>query len=164
MLFGLAAGETPNPPLPVPSFQTAEGKDALIVISLYDADFAPYISAFGSIAGQLDLLLGGLDETGIVDDDNPTSAAFILANGGVAANTVGFFSLLMRYNFADPTIPAAAVLPANTPANPKYLLGATFPGLTNAAILQNYPGATSLWPWPPQPITFAPSAPPPIIT
>jgi hypothetical protein len=162
MLYGLADGETPG--LLVPSFQTAKGKDLLVVISIYDADFAPYISAFGSIADQLNELLYALDETEIVDDTDPTSAYYILHNGGVAANTVGFFSLLMRYNFADPTIPAASVLPANTPANPKYLLGATFPGMTNAAILQNYPEAASLWPWPPVPITFAASAPPPIIT
>ena len=161
MFYGLPAGETPS--LPVPSFQTAEGKDALIVISIYDADFAPYISAFGSIADQLNLLLAGLDESGIVSDDDPTSAAFILANGGVAANTVGFFSLLMRYNFADPTIPAAAKFPVNTPANPKYILGSTFPGLTVGALL-NHPDIAANYPWPPVEIKFAPSAPPPIIT
>src|SRR3954447_3359082 len=46
MFYGLPAGTAPQPPLPVPSFQTAEGKDLFVVISIYDADFAPYISAF----------------------------------------------------------------------------------------------------------------------
>src|SRR5690349_1596828 len=36
--YGLPAGETPAPKLPVPSFQTAEGKDLLVVQAIYDAD------------------------------------------------------------------------------------------------------------------------------
>jgi hypothetical protein len=162
MFYGLPADTTPS--LKVPSFQTAKGKDLLVVISIYDADFGPYISAFTSnktIAQGLDLILSLMDESGIVQPTDPTSAAFILKHGGVAQNNTAFFKLLMRYNFADPTIPGAAKLPPNTPANPKYQFGATFPGLTIGSILQNYPNATALWPLPPADITFAPSTPPP---
>src|SRR4051812_43135468 len=35
--------------IPVTSFQTMPGKDMLLVMSLYDADFAPYISAFVTV-------------------------------------------------------------------------------------------------------------------
>jgi hypothetical protein len=162
MFYGLAAGTAPTPAMPVPTFQTAKDKDLLVVISIYDADFAPYISAFGPIFGLLDTqLLPALDETDIQIDDPTSSAAYIMANGGVEANSTGFLKLLMRYNFADPTIPAAAVGPVNTPANPKYFLGATFPGLTVGSILQSYPNATSLYPWPAQSITFEASQAPP---
>ena len=162
MFYGLPA-DTPSA-LPVPSFQTAPGKDLLVVLSLYDRDFVPYIGSFTSnptIAAGLNGILSAMDESGIVDPDDPTSAAFILQNGGVAKNNIGFCSLLMRYNFADPTIPAASKFPVNTPANPKYLLGATFPGLTVGHILANYPDAGTLWPNPGESIQFAPSAPPP---
>jgi hypothetical protein len=158
MFYGLDAGATPG--LPVPSFQTAEGKGLLVALAIYDSNFIPYISAFTSqppIAAGLDLLLTQLDESGIVPPTDPTSAAFILANGGVAVNNDEFISLLMRYNFGDPAIPAAAKHPVNTPAHPKYLLGATFPGLTVTHILQSYPDAKTLWPWPPVDITFAPA-------
>ena len=163
MFYGLPADTAPNPPLPVPSFTTAPGKDLLVVVSIYDRDFSPYISAFTSnptIAAGLDGILHLMDETGIISPTDPTSAAFIEAHGGVAKNNAGFLSLLMRYNFADPTIPAANKFPVNTPHNAKYLLGATFPGLTVASILQNYPAAETLWPLPAPEITFAASAPP----
>jgi hypothetical protein len=158
MFYALKAGTTPG--LPVPSFQTAEGKDLLIAVAIYDSNFIPYISAFTSqprIAAGLDLLLGQLDESGIVPPTDPTSAAFILANGGVAVNNDEFIQLLMRYNFGDPAIPGAAKQPVNTPANPKYTLGATFPGMTVGNILRSYPDAQTLWPWPPVEITFAPA-------
>lgn len=163
MFYGLPADTAPQPPLPVPSFQTSPGKDLIVVISIYDADFGPYISAFTSqppIATGLDTLLGLMDESGLVDPSDPSSAAFILAHGGVAKNNSSFLELLMRYNFGDPTIPAANVFPVNTPANPKYRLGASFPGLTVGSILQNYPRAGSLWPLPAPIIQFAPSTPP----
>lgn len=163
MFYGLPADTTPQPSLPVPSFQTSPGKDLLVVISLYDADFGPYISAFTSqppIAQGLDTILSLMDESGLVEPSDPSSAAFILAHGGVAKNNSSFLTLLMRYNFADPTIPGANVFPVNTPASPKYLLGATFPGLTVGAILQNYPQAESLWPLPAPAIQFSPSTPP----
>ncbi|MFL6336187.1 MAG: hypothetical protein ACJ754_23020 [Pyrinomonadaceae bacterium] len=163
MFYGLPADQTPTPALPVPSFQTAKGKDLLVVLSIYDRDFGPYISAFTSqpiIAAGLDGILGAMDETGIIPNTDPTSAYFITHNGGVAQNTTAFFKLLMRYNFADPTIPAANNFPVNTPTNPKYLLGATFPGLTVGWLLQNYPDAGTLWPLPAPKIKFAPSAPP----
>lgn len=169
MFYGLPADATPTPPLPVPSFQTAKGKDLLVVISIYDRDFAPYISAFtgdDKIAGGLNGLLLIMDETGIVPDTDHSSANYIWNHGGVAKNNNGFYKLLMRYNFSDPTIPAANVFPVNTPANPKFQLGATFPGLTVGWILENYPNAQTLWPLPPPKggITFAPSAPPPTTT
>ncbi len=163
MFYGLPADTAPQPSLPVPSFQTSPGKDLLVVISLYDADFGPYISAFTTqppIAKGLDTILSLMDESGLVEPSDPSSAAFILAHGGVAKNSSSFLTLLMRYNFADPTIPGANVFPVNTPAKPKYLLGATFPGLTVGNILQNYPQAGSLWPLPARAIQFAPSTPP----
>jgi len=168
MFYHLAAGQTPTPKLPVPSFQTAPGKDLLVVMSIYDRDFAPYISAFTSqkeIAAGLNGILSLMDESGL-NPPKESSAATILANGGVARNTTAFFELLMRYNFADPTIPAAAHFPVNTPAHPKYTLGATFPGLTVGSILENYhqkPGQNASALWPPQavPIKFEPSIPPP---
>lgn len=163
MFYHLAADSVPQPPLPVPSFTTAPGKDLLVVLSIYDRDFGPYISSFTTnpvVAAGLNLILGAMDETGFVKDSDPSSAKFILGHGGVAQNTPGFLKLLMRYNFADPTLPAAANLPLKSPPNPKYTLGATFPGLTVGWILQNYPDAASLWPFPPPAITFAPSVPP----
>ena len=163
MFYHLAADTVPQPALPVPSFTTAPGKDLLVVMSIYDRDFGPYISSFTTnpvIALGLNAILAAMDETGFVKDTDPSSAAFILAHGGVAKNTPGFLKLLMRYNFADPTLPAAANLPLKSPANPKYTLGATFPGLTVGWILQNYPNAAAQWPFPPPVITFAPSVPP----
>ncbi|HYC93770.1 MAG TPA: hypothetical protein VEO54_31495 [Thermoanaerobaculia bacterium] len=146
--------------LPVPTFQAPAGKDLLVAQSLYDAPFDPYISAFTTdpaIATGLDGLLSILDETGIPIADPATSAAQILANGGVFQNSEAFIALLMRYNFGDPTIPAATSTEniAN-PAPPpqRYVLFATFPGLTVGSILQNYPDAQALWPSDAQPITF----------
>lgn len=164
MFYPLPADTTPKPDLPVPSFQTAKGKDLLVVVSIYDADFGPYISAFTSnpsIAAGLNTILGLMDESGIVEPTDPTSAKFILKHGGVARDTTAFYKLLMRYNFADPTIPGAAKFPVNTPPKPKYLFGATFPGLTIGSILQNYPDAPQLWPVTPVDITFEKSAAPP---
>jgi hypothetical protein len=163
MFYALPADTAPVPPLPVPTFQTAKGKDLLLAMSLYDADFGPYIAAFTSnqqIAAVLDLLLKTLDESGIVKPTDKSSAAFILAHGGVFKNPGAFTTLLMRYNFGDPTIPAAAKLPVNTPPNPKYVLGTPFPGMTVGNILQNYASAQALWPLPPVTITFAPAAKP----
>jgi len=146
-----------NPGLPVTSFQTMPGKDMLVVMSIYDADFAPYIGSFVNnpdIAKGLNLILSLMDETNIpgVDPNGPTSANYIMAHGGVVKNPAAFNCLLMRYNFADPTIAAGSSSPTN-----KYNLGGTFPGLTIAKILQNYPDAETLWPLPAPTITFAPS-------
>jgi hypothetical protein len=146
--------------LPVPTFQSAPGKDLLIALSLYDADFEPYISAFTAhpaIAQQLDLLLSGLDETGIVADDDPTSAAAILARGGVEQNNEQFIQLLLRYNFGDPTQSGAGgdalILPST---GQRYSFHATFPGLTVGDVIDNYPNAGTLWPWPPVATAAAP--------
>jgi hypothetical protein len=160
MFHGVADGAASS--LPVPTFQSAAGKDMFVVLSIYDAPFTPYISAFTSntaIAAGLDLVLKAMDESGIVEPTDPTSAVYIQANGGVFKNSANFISLLMRYNFADPTIPAAtgATGIANPQPNPKYFLGATFPGLTAGAILQNYPNALPLWPQDSVPITFVPT-------
>lgn len=162
MFYGLPADTRPQPPLPVPSFQTAAGKDLLVVISLYDGDFGDYISAFTTnplIAMGLKAILSVMDESGIVEPGDPSSAAY-LAGKDVPLDGTSFLKLLMRYNFADPTIPAANVFPVNTPAHPKFLLGATFPGLTVGWILQNYPQAGALWPLPAPKIQFADSLPP----
>jgi hypothetical protein len=159
MIYHLADGKTPH--LPVTSFQTMPGKDMLVVLSIYDADFAPYIASFVTnpiIAMGLNGIVNAMDETGIMDPEDPTSAAFIGVNGGVAANPDAFNCLLMRYNFGDPTVPAAAKIPAGS--NYKYVLSATFPGLTVGKILQNYPDATTLWPSNPVDIKYEPSVPP----
>lgn len=172
MFYGLPANTEPQPKLPVPSFQTAKDKDLLVVVSIYDGDFFDYIQSFTtnpSIAFGLNGILSKMDETDLVDPDSPTSAQSILKDwkplplpgtGGVATHTDDFVKLLMRYNFADPTVPAANVFPVNTPEHAKYLLGATFPGLTVGWILQNYPQAGALWPLPAPKITFEPSTPP----
>jgi hypothetical protein len=142
--------------LPVPTFVAPKGKDLLVVLSIYDAPFTPYIGAFTKhkpIADALDKILLGLDETGIITPDQPTSAAFILKKGGVFKNPEAFVKLLMRYNFADPTIPAATSA-GIVPKGGKYALGATFPGLTVGSILQSYPDALAQWPATPVPIRF----------
>jgi hypothetical protein len=154
MIHGVPDGG--NSTLPVPTFTTAKGKDLLVVLSIYDAPFSPYIGAFTkyeAIAKALDNILLALDETGIITPDKPTSAAFIHKHGGVFKNKEAFVQLLMRYNFADPTIPAATGA-GIVPAGAKYFMGGTFPGLTVGSILQNYPDAASLWPATPVPITF----------
>jgi hypothetical protein len=176
MAYALAAGATPGPPPPFPTFQvpppnpeTNAPRDLAVVLSIYDDDFGPYIAAFTSnpiFAAVLDNgLLKNLDETGFVDPNDPTSAANILNNGGTFSNPDAFVALLMRYNWADPTIPAATS-PAHI-ANPnpswKYFLGATFPGLTVGNILNTstgYPSADQLWPDQAVQITYAPSTPP----
>lgn len=138
--------------LPVPTFQSAPGKDLLIALSLYDADFEPYISAFTNvppIAQQLNLLLTALDESGIVADDDPTSAAAILARGGVAQNNEQFIQLLLRYNFGDPTLTSTAGVLDLAAGSKRYAFHATFPGLTVGDVIDNYPNADKLWPWPP---------------
>ncbi|HEY0140913.1 MAG TPA: hypothetical protein VGF48_08455 [Thermoanaerobaculia bacterium] len=160
MFHGVSDGGASS--LPVPTFQSAAGKDLFVVMSIYDAPFTPYISAFTSnaaIANGLNLVLQAMDETNIVPPTDPTSAAYILAHGGVFKNSANFISLLMRYNFADPAIPAAtgAGEIVNPQPNPKYFLGATFPGLTAGAILQSYPSAGALWPQPAVPITYVPT-------
>lgn len=179
MTYAMPAG-APSP-IAVPTFQAApaaagKAKDLIVVWSLYDADFVPYISSFFADPGtvkSLNELLETLDEDGLVAPDDPTSAAYILAHGGVMENAEAFYKLLMRYNFADPTIPAVGPGGmANSPsATPRYTLWATFPGLTIAKLLDSatgYPDAGSLWPSPegtppPPPITYGPSAPPPTV-
>lgn len=158
MTYGVPNGTAST--LPVPTFQTPQDKDLFVVMSIYDAPFGPYISAFTSIepiADGLNAVLQALDESGIVEPTDPTSAAYILANGGVYKNSDAFVSLLMRYNFADPTIPGAtsATNIADPQPAPKYFLGATFPGLTIGSILQSYPDAVASWPNPAVPITYA---------
>jgi hypothetical protein len=157
MFYGVPDGAAST--LPVPTFKSVAGKDAFVILSIYDAPFTPYISAFTSvpaIAAGLDFVLQAMDESGIIAPTEPTSAAFILKNGGVFKNSASFIKLLMRYNFADPTIPAAtgASAIANPQAHPKYFLGATFPGLTVGSILQSYPQAAALWPLPSPQITY----------
>jgi len=154
MIHGVPNGAKST--LPVPTFTTPEGKDLMVVLSIYDAPFSPYIGAFTKyedIAKGLDGILFALDETGIITDDKPTSAAFILKHGGVFKNKEAFVQLLMRYNFADPTIPAATSA-GIVPHGAKYVFSGTFPGLTVGSILQSYPDAASLWPATPVPITF----------
>ena len=139
--------------LPVPTFQAAPGKDLLLALSLYDADFEPYISAFTvvpAIARQIDGLLTILDETGIVADDDPSSAVSILKRGGVAQNNEQFIQLLMRYNFGDPTLAGTTgTLDLAPGPNRRYAFHAVFPGLTVGDVIANYPNAGKLWPWPP---------------
>jgi len=108
-----------------------------------------------------------MDESGIVPDSDPTSAKYISQNGGVVKNAHSFYQLLMRYNFADPTIPAVGPGGiANPPAKPwPYALGATFPGLSIGMFLKpagGYPNAQQLWPAPGEApkIYFEPSTPP----
>ena len=158
-MFHLVKDGAPSS-IPVPTFQAPAGKDMLVALSIYDPPFDPYISAFTTdptIAKGLDGLLYLADETGI-DIPNPaTSAAAILANGGVFQNSEAFIAFLMRYNFGDPTIPAATsganiANPAPTPN--KYLLLSTFPGLTVGRILATVPEAGALWPADAKPITF----------
>ncbi len=176
-MFSVIPAGVPSP-IAVPTFTPAPAnggppKSLLVVLSIYDADFEPYIGSFLSdptIVKGLNGTLALMDETGIIDDSDPTSAAAILSSGGVAKNASNLFSLLMRYNFADPTIPAVG--PAgmtNPPSTPfRYLLGANFPGLTVAKLLDpknGYPGAAELWPAPgsvpgPQKIYYEPSTPP----
>jgi hypothetical protein len=174
MAYLMRAGDKSR--IVVPTFQTAPAgpdgvpKDLLVVLSIYDADFGPYISAFltdPAIVKGLNGVLTLLDESGIVPDSDPTSAKAILKNGGVAKNAQAFFALLMRYNFADPTVPAVG--PGgiqNPPAKPwPYALAATFPGLTVGMFLKpktGYPNAVDLWPAPGEApkIYFEPSTPP----
>jgi len=176
MLYHMPAGA--SSPIIVPTFQTApafagKAKDLLLVLSIYDADFEPYIGSFltdPAIVGKLNTLLAEMDEDGLgIAPDDPASAANILANGGVEKNAEAFFQLLMRYNFADPTVPATGPGGSTNPQPaPRYTLGATFPGLTIAKILDpatGYPAAGSLWPSregtpPPPAITYEPSTPP----
>ncbi|WP_448700793.1 hypothetical protein ACFGVR_01995 [Mucilaginibacter sp. AW1-3] len=157
MIYHQADGQA-TPGIPVPGFQSFPGKDVLVVMSLYDNDFAPYISAFFTlppVVAGLTALLQNMDESGIpgLDPKDPSTAANILKNGGVVKNPSAFYCLLMRYNFADPTLAAGA-------APGKYTLGATFPGLTVGKILNSYPDAKELWPFPPVAINFQKSVAP----
>jgi hypothetical protein len=168
MAYHLPANKTPVPPLPVPSFQTAKDKDLLVVLSIYDADFRPYITAFTNvlpIAALLDGIVGSMDESGLYPgwQTDKNSAIQIVKDakpdgtGGVNKHPDEFIQLLMRYNFADPVIAASSSTKPNvfTPPPPrKYTLGATFPGLTVGQILKHYPQAPALWPFPPPPIKF----------
>lgn len=159
MIYHQADGQA-TPGIPVPGFQSFPGKDVLVVMSLYDNDFAPYISAFFTIpqvVTGLTNLLYIMDESGIpgLKPDDPSTAANIIKNGGVVKNASAFYCLLMRYNFADPTLAAGSAEPGA-----KYILGATFPGLTVGKILNNYPAAKELWPFPPVKINFQKSTAP----
>lgn len=166
---------TDTSPIKVPTFQPAptgpDGvpKDLLVVLSIYDSDFVPYISAFfqdAAVVAGLNGLLTVMDESGIIDNSDHTSAYYISSHGGVKNNPEAFIKLLMRYNFADPTIPAVG--PGgmqNPPKAPRYFLGATFPGLTVGMLLRpgtGYPNALDLWPAPDEApkISFEPSTPP----
>ena len=176
-IYTLKAGTKPAAPPPFTAFQvpppnpeTGAPRDLVVVFSIYDNDFGPYISAFTdneNFAKVLDLgLLANLDETGFVDPSDPTSAKNILAKGGTFANPKALLSLLMRYNWADPTIPAATTIGKIKNPNPnwKYFLGATFPGLTTTRLLKpsgGYPNINELWPFPGGVIDYASSAPPP---
>ena len=132
----------------VPMFQTAGDKDMLLVMSIYDGDFGPYIGAFFSlppVVDGLNRLMFLMDESGLVEPTDPSSAISIRENGGVVENSDEFLTLLRRYNFADGQLPGA-LGPVNTPAKPKYFLGATFPGLTIGKLLSNYPKLDQLYP------------------
>jgi hypothetical protein len=174
MVYALLAGEPATSPLPFPTFQlpppnpeTGSPRDLAVVISIYDADFVPYIKAFTNdptFTPKLDALLEALDETGFIDPSDPTSAKGIHANGGVFKNPDDFITLLMRYNWADPTIPATQNNAEASVGGWKYYLGATFPGLTNSRLLNQkhgYPSAAQLWPVTGNNIVYAPSTPPP---
>ena len=171
----LLAGVPQTPPPPFPVFQlpppnpvTGAPRHMAVVMSIYDNDFGPYIGAFTKsedFAKTLDKdVLKNLDETGFVEPTDPTSAAFILAHGGTFAQPTAFVQLLMRYNWADPTIPAATNIGKIKNPNPmwKYFLGATFPGMTNTKLLSasGYPNAAELWPIDGPVIDYAPSIPP----
>jgi hypothetical protein len=154
MFYGIEAEPDPpvKPPLPVPTFQNAPGKDLLIAQAFYDGDFAAYIGAFTQekdTAAALTALLYAVDESGIVPDSDPTSAKAIIKAGGVAVASAQFNCLLMRYNFGNPVLPGTSGAPPDVKAN--FGLIATFPGLTVGKILaQNgYPGAQTQWPFPP---------------
>jgi hypothetical protein len=157
MFYYLPAGKSAG--LPIPSFEAMDDRGLFVVQAIYDADFVPYISSFvdnPTIAFGLNLILKAMDETGIVKPTDGTSAVRILERGGVKDNKAAFNCLLMRYNFSDPTIPAATT---SAPGQ-KFTLGFTFPGLTVGKILKNYPDAQDLWPSPAVPIHFDPSVPP----
>jgi len=154
---------TPTPGIPgAAGFASYPGKDVLVVMSLYDNDFAPYISAFffEPVLSGLNFLLTIMDETGIpgVDPNGPHSANYIHNHGGVKANAAAFYCMLMQYNFGDPVLPAGGTKPTD-----RYTLGTNFPGLTVADIINNYPGAASNWPPPSEPqntYTFPKGIPP----
>lgn len=176
MIYVQIAGIPPAQPPPFPLFQLPPPNGKLprhlaVVMAIYDADFGPYIGAFTndpSFALSLDNnVLRNLDETGFVDPDDPTSAQSILASNGTYANPDAFVQLLMRYNWGDPTIPAALAatrkVAPDTRRTPKYFFGGTFPGLTVTKILKatgGYPHANQLWPLPSGEIEYAPSIPP----
>ncbi len=143
----------------VPTFQTAPDKDMLLVLSIYDADFSPYISAFFNIppvVAGLNALMHVIDESGLVDPKDPSSA-INLAKDGVVKRSGEFLKLLRRYNFADATIPAATQPPSDPKAKPKYFLGGTFPGLTIGKLLANYPDLGELYPVAGSTIKFDPA-------
>jgi hypothetical protein len=167
MIYPLADGTAPVPALPVTSFKTMPGKDLLVVMSIYDAEFAPYIGAFvadKTIAAGLNLILELSDESGIVPDTDPTSANYILAHGKVQKNADAFNCFLMRYNFGDPTMAAGSHTNTDKHAKPgtppKYTFGTNFPGLTVGKVLANYANAKTLWPFPLGPIKFEPTSKP----
>lgn len=175
MAYLLKAGAAQTPPPPFPVFQvpppnptTKAPRDLAVVLSIYDADFGPYIGAFtrSQVFSKVldESLLKNLDETGFADPNQPPSAQWILDNGGTFENQDAFVQLLMRYNWADPTIPAATNIGMIKNPNPKwkYFLGATFPGMTNTKLLgaNGYPNAAQLWPVAGVVIDYAPSIPP----
>lgn len=154
--------------VPPPNPETKALRHLVVVMALYDADFGPYIGAFTnsqSFAAGFDTgVLEVIDETGFVHPDDPTSAKNILANNGTYANPDAIVQLLMRYNFSNPTIPAATSPKPMDPGKVFFVLGATFPGLTDTKILKasgGYPNANQLWPLTGGEIQFEPSVPPP---
>lgn len=154
MFYHLPKGKSAG--LPIPSFQAMDDRGLFVVQAIYDADFEPYIKSFVDndfIAGLLDAIIGELNEDGIVEPTDPTSAARIIEKGGVKNSPAAFNCLLMRYNFSDPTIPAAT----KPKMGQKFILNYTFPGLTIGKILANYPDAQVLWPSKPEDIEFDPS-------
>jgi hypothetical protein len=159
MFYGIEAEPNPSeivmkPPLPVPTFQNAPGKDLIVAQAFYDGDFAAYIGAFTNepaTAFVLNALLLAIDESGIVPDSDPTSAKAIHAAGGVAVASAQFNCLLMRYNFGSPVVPGTSGAPIEVQSN--FGLIATFPGLTVGKILakNGYPNANAQWPFPAPP-------------
>lgn len=160
MFFGLKAGAVPapGPPASVPSFTTPDNKDLLVVQAIYDGEFSPYINAFTdqpSVACALDEIVAAIDESGIDIPDPATSAASVMKLG-VAKDARNFVKLLMRYNFSDPLVPAVSgpMAPPPPVSSQRFILVGTFPGLTVGNVLNNYPDAATLWPYPPPPTIY----------
>jgi hypothetical protein len=113
------------------------------IVTLYDGDFFHYLSAFTThptVAAGFDGVLAQMDETGLVDPSDKTSAVSILSHGGCFKRNAEFIKLLNRYNHTK-----------QEGENTLFLIGHTFPGLTARNVLNFYPNAQSLWPFMVQP-------------